>query len=372
MDEHARHTPTSLPARAAALALLAGCALATAQPTGDDPFAEPLTVFRETDPIPPTETGTRTQSTDDEPASDDETWVDRITRERLGDQRTRLLAEGTFLTARTGTLLTSPSGHRVFVPDKESRRVGEGPMVVLPSRTLARLDIATSRLEEPRVALSGQILVFGGRNLLLPTAYRVLTDAPPASGVDTTTEPRPGVSPRPGTPSPEPEPSTGDAQPDAGSAADDPDVASLFDELDSPTAPRGLQPPTESPDESDTPLGPDGRPDAPSIPDDTVVAESHQPEGTSIVRRRGRLVRLPDGAWAVVFDNDHDGGADADPPLTVYPCRVLTRLVPMAERSGDSLELLISGRVYAYGSRRYILPTLFQRPARGTGVDPHQ
>lgn len=359
MDEHARHPINTRPAWGVALALLAGSVFATAawaQDNPDDPFADSLSVFRETEPIPPTDTTAAPQPTTDPVSTDDEAWVERVARERLGDQRTRLLAEGTFLTARTGTLLTAPSGHRVFVPDKEGRRIGEGPMVVLPSRTLARLDTATALVDEPRVALSGQILVFGGHNLLLPTAYRVVTDKPDEPAAS---EPTPPAEPAP-TP-------TTNADTGSGSAADDPDVASLFDELDSPDAPRGIEPPRDAPDESEAPLS--GRPTPP------VVTDAHdrprgEPEGASIVRRRGRLVRLADGAWAVVFDNDAESG-DADSPLTVYPCRTLSRLVPLAQRSGDSLELLVSGRVYAYGSRRYILPTLFQRPAE-VGIDPQQ
>lgn len=256
------------------------------------------------------------------------------------------LPEGFVVVERPGHVLMAPSGHRVFVIDKDRREPGEGPMLLLPCRTLSRMDASLQGAPGVGAVVSGLVYDYAGRNYLLPTSFHLMAmhDAEPE------TPPEPAVEPEP----------TGAA---SASAADDPEIAELFAELDDARSgtPNIVPPPPVV--EANNALEPDATPSA---------GVGLIPDGTPITRRRGRLVRLTGGEWAIRFDNDLDlGASDVDTPLTVMPCLLLERMEKLAFDRGDGLELLVSGRVYSYGERRYLLPTIYQRPLT-LGIDPLQ
>ena len=91
-------------------------------------------------------------------------------------------------------------------------------------------------------------------------------------------------------------------------------------------------------------------------------------EGTRVVARRGRLSRGPRGTWWFTFDADVDGLAD--PPMVLLPCLLRERMERYAERSGGRAAMLLSGRVFQYEDRNYILPTMFQIPRERTALRP--
>lgn len=261
------------------------------------------------------------------------------------------LPEGTTLISRPGHVLTLASGHRMFVIDKQERRAGEGPMLIFPSRVLASLDASLAGSSVAPVALSGYVYEYDGRNYLLPTAFSRDTLPPPAQPESESTIESLAANP------------TSANEIRIASAFDDPDVASLLDELDSSPAVRAVAPPMTQAagDESNQ---------------SSVVAgtEAFVADGTPITRRRARLVRGPGGAWALRFDNDFDTARVnplLDQPMTVLPCRLLQRLEALAMTRGEGVELIVSGRVYTYGQRSYILPTIYQRPLK-IGIDPIQ
>ncbi|MCP3903542.1 MAG: hypothetical protein GY715_07885 [Planctomycetes bacterium] len=79
-------------------------------------------------------------------------------------------------------------------------------------------------------------------------------------------------------------------------------------------------------------------------------------EGSRIVRVAGRAVRAPRGEWVFVIDPD-----DATSPgheMTVLPCSHLSELEHMvASAPGFDLAFEMTGQVYVFRGRNYLLPT---------------
>ncbi|MEZ6242222.1 MAG: hypothetical protein R3B57_04190 [Phycisphaerales bacterium] len=270
--------------------------------------------------------------------------VDWLGRSATEDERPRrILVEGTFLSGRDGTLVRGPAGRLIFVPGHENRAPGEGPMLVLPCATLERLERAMEldpTLE--RVAFTGQVTVYDRRNYLLPTQYARLGEvgSAPESADDAANE------------------SAGDG--DAGASdqpapalQDDPEVRELIEALEA--RPRGV-------------VGQEGASERNEL-DSTGVSRAVA-EGAAMVRRRGRLVRDGAGGWTLRFDNGPSTGP-GDEPLGVLPCMLLMEMERRAERGGDDLDMLVSGRIYSYEGQGYVLPTMMQLVPRG-GINPLQ
>lgn len=310
--------------------------LDTPAPSRDDDPPMP-DVSREGDPVTPIREGgvapVRPGLTGSEP------WLERLDPGARSRAR-RLLAEGTFLARRKGRVVSGPGGRLIFVPDVSERRPGESPMLLAPCRTLQRLERALR--DEParnRFSITGEILVYHDRNLLLPTAFaRAETESAPADPAS------------PQTPRPEPSPAL----------VNDPDVASLIEALS--TGDRGTRALGNMPRIEDQSRNDDAARDGGSF--------SVRQEGGSIIRRRARLIRSASGAWTLTFDNGTQTGA-GDDPLTVLPCRLLMAMERRAEIRGEDLDMIVSGRVFGYIDSGYILPTLYQVVPRD-GINPLQ
>lgn len=315
--------------RSAALWVLLAAGAAMAQPGGSDrPLDDAERVLprvmreervvmptreRAADPVAPGLTGGKD-------------WTDP------GDAPAKL-PEGTFVIERPGRVIPAPGGRKVFVPDLDAREPGEGPMLLLPSGTLERLEVTLGDAMGP-VRISGEVFVYRGRRHLLATSFLMGGAPEPAA------EP---VAPAPPPADPE------GAGPDGGddgpaSLLDDPDVRGLLDELaeEAPTRP------TERPGS------------AGGASDDAGIGLAPAPDGTPIVRRRGRLVRSGDGAWMFVFDNDMDDRLAAR-SLVVLPCLLLERIEREAQTRGDSAEMVLSGRVHTHRGVGYLMPTMMLR-----------
>ena len=253
------------------------------------------------------------------------------------------LPEGSFLIERPGRIIDAPMGRKIFVPTSDEPVAGEGPMLIMPTASLERLEIAL-RGGDRGVRVSGEVFVYHGRSYLLMTSYRMGEGrAEPV--------PEPAVQP-------EPTPEEAEAAAQAAreteavrdaSLMDDPAVRGLLEEL-----------------EAARPVGPSGTPeDSPAAADRDLerVAQAGVttvPDGTPIVRRRGRLVRTGEGAWAFVFDNDTDDALAAESML-VMPCLLLQRMERQAMLDGDAFELLVSGRVHTHDGTLSLLPTMMLR-----------
>jgi len=101
---------------------------------------------------------------------------------------------------------------------------------------------------------------------------------------------------------------------------------------------------------------------APDVPRQTLKRE-----GQFIITRRGQLARPDEGGaapWMFVFTSD--GQAMADPPMLLMPCRQLETMERIAEQRGMDVTFIVSGQVYVYHNRNYLLPTLVKlAPDRG-------
>ncbi len=347
-------------ARTAAAALLAAGGTAhaqNAQPAPTDPPTPPPSRVEEAERVLPrvnrnapviTPTRPRVAQPVRPGLTGGEDWGDGI------DLRPTGLPEGTFLIERPGRIVQAPGGRKVFVPTGDDRRAGEGPMLILPNATLERLELALTHAgDEPGVRVSGEIFVYHGRSHLLLASTLMgegepATPPPPAEPDEPTTEQ--GVEP----------PANRETGPtdDPASVLDDPDVRGLLEELEAarPTAPNTDTRPVPTPSPTDSTVG-----RVPPVPD-----------GTPVVRRRGRLIRTGDagGAWAFVFDNDTDDTLKAE-AMVVMPCLLLQRMESQALASGDAHQLTVSGRVHTHNGQAYLLPTTMLR-VPVTGVVPMQ
>ena len=234
-----------------------------------------------------------------------------------------LRREGSYLLQVKGTLHRDEgTGWWTFRISRDDPRRGLENLTLLPCTLLANLEhlVASMPQEEVVFDLTGQVFVYRDRNFLLPThAPRLVDYVPP-----------PRARGR-----------------DDGEAADD----------SSETILRNLQ----------ETVGPVLRsPRAGEASDST--SPKLLPPGTVILWRRGWMVREESGAWSFVFEADANGLAD--PPMILLPCLLLERMELFAERTTEVAVLLVSGRVYRYRGRNYLLPTSFQVPRNDTPLRP--
>lgn len=85
-------------------------------------------------------------------------------------------------------------------------------------------------------------------------------------------------------------------------------------------------------------------------------------EGSFITTRKGRMTRSgagPTGGdeWLFAFDGDASG--KVDPPMVIMPCMNLAAMEKLVEKGGDSVSFSLSGQVFLYKGRNYLLPTVY-------------
>ena len=239
-----------------------------------------------------------------------------------------LLREGGFLLEAKGTLHHDADTDRWnfrLAPEDADDPVHE--LTLLPCTLLANLQQLIESMPQREITfdLTGQVFVYRRRNYLLPThAPRLVDYVAPSRPPD-----------------------------DAGPPGRDDDSAdSILRHLD-----RAVGPVVRSPRATaDTPAR------------TASGKRAMLPPGTVIVRRRGWMVRTPGGAWTFVFGSDASGLDD--PPMILLPTLLLQDMERHAQRSGPASPLLLSGRVYRYHGRNYLLPTMYQIPRNHTTLRP--
>ncbi|MGV6815616.1 MAG: hypothetical protein ACWA5W_11510 [Phycisphaerales bacterium] len=279
-----------------------------------------------------------------------EDWL-KILHETLGEHiAPSTLAEGAFVLDRPGQLIRGPKDLLIFVPDADTRAPGEGPVLLMPCRTLEQLE---SQWIGQSVVLSGEIFTYHDRNQLLISKYQIISNARPLDHAGQAAN-------TPSDPDAMDDADSADHSEPAESVEDDPDVRDLLDELSADIDPLGTSSRRAvTTSETAAPQSTGSQPTAPR-PQLTASADQRLPEGTLILRQPARMVRNSDGAWSLVFDHDAANSKDAI-ALIVEPCRMLMRMERLAMDTGDAGQLLISGRVYTYKEAHYILPNLVQR-----------
>jgi hypothetical protein len=244
----------------------------------------------------------------------------------------RLLPEGTFITRRAGRLVALPSGERALVFHPDEQGVTLRPMVLIPSLARQRMEQAVED-RELEFLVSGEVFVHHGLNYLLPTGF-TLTAPRQARPV-----PSPALPPQPAPP--------------------DPSVEELIRELERLRQRQEPEPGRELP---------------PRVAEPALRASAAQlmPEGQILMRRRGRMIRLAGGEWAIAFDSGPDQEPVFDRPLVLTPSLNLQRMQGWAGRAGDATSLEISGRITQYRGRNYLIPTLFRVYPATTALEPMQ
>jgi hypothetical protein len=239
----------------------------------------------------------------------------------------RFYPEGALLPARKGQVLRARTGEMIFVPDKGDG-APEPAMVLLGCQRLSQLEAAAAAPGfTGSVTLGGQVFVYRDRHYLLPGVFSTQTEAREDQKAKEPKEPKQPKEP-----------------------SKDPRAEDLIKELETQRgAPRALDPAM--------------RKGAPVTPAPSTGGKEARPvltEGTALVMRRGRLVRLPgdDGRFAFAFDNDLNSPAPA--PMALLACGELQQLEMLATTRGEDVVYKISGRVMSYQGRNYLLPVMHQ------------
>ena len=259
------------------------------------------------------------------------------------DGRPPLLREGGFLVKVEGEIERDAElGVHVYRPLATATGGVRRELILLPSRgldDLVRLESIqpASARGNPTAGIyevTGKVLVFQGRNFLLPGAIvpvrRTDADQADATTKETASDP---VEAAPKT----------TADPDERDYA-----AEIESRLESRigAVPRSL---------------------------DVLAAPPTEPAalkaGTRFVQRRGRVVRDPaSGIWRFVLEGTgHRGGGSS---VQLLPCLELERLIRRTRQAGVGDAVLLSGVVTMYQGRNYLLPTAVRTPTEGRSIGP--
>ena len=235
-----------------------------------------------------------------------------------------LRPEGSFLLKRPGEIARLDNGSIAFLPAREPGTIGEPAMVVHKSEIWERLNAQLGESQRGLwVSLTGEVLVYHGRNYVLPMLLAFETDPTSDSAEpDTAT---PGA----------PEPPTQDSRLD-----------DLVRDLESDRQSR------RSIDPSARARG-SGEASPEAAPEEGLAKLN----GRMLARQRARLVRAAGGEWAIAIDND---GSTREPStMRVLACSLLEQMEREAERLGDAWTFEISGTTLVVGQTVYLLPRMF-------------
>ncbi len=240
-----------------------------------------------------------------------------------------LLAEGGFLIQTKGTMHHhEPTGSWRFRIARDDPRQPRYELTILPCTMLSDMQQIVESAEGPPrreivFELTGQVLRYHDRNYLLPT-YVPRVDSDKQRAATTRSDESQAESPSSDT------------------------AEAILRNLD-----RAVGPVAQGQS--------GGRAHEPA-------SQPTPPPGAVMLSRRGWMVREAGGAWSWVFDADAEGLAD--PPMILLPCRLLQRMEQHPQRSRAHAPMVISGRVFHYHGRRYLLPTSFQIPHDRTTLHP--
>lgn len=253
----------------------------------------------------------------------------------------RFYTEGTFLSKRAGKLVRATTGDVVFVPARDTKGRGEAPMILLPSQALARLEAAPDAFAVTTTAvLSGEVYVYYDRQYLLPTVY----------SLDRKSGETAGAKPAPAKPA--------TTEPTKTSDIADPAVADLIRELETKRGSAKASDGTATTKRDETGANTPSTTAGASRQDAIAERSGVMTEGSVLFNKRARLVRVSAGPLMVAFDGDTKSPSST--PMVLLRCRMTQKLDELATSRGDDLVVQVSGRVFVYGGRNYILPTLAQ------------
>lgn len=248
-----------------------------------------------------------------------------------------LLREGSHLLQAQGHFTLDPeTSSWLFTVKPSSPNSPVHTLAVLPSSFLSEAQqvVRSSPEYQLRFELNGEVTVYKGRNYLL------LTQSPRVVGhTEETTPETPETHSEPTEPTESAEDAPADESPDQPR-----DAASIMRDLQEQAGPVQRRVTTRNTTDAQ---------------DRSAALSNNQlkREGSSIIMRRGRINRHATGDWLFVFEADASG--NADPPMTLMPCLMLQRLERHYQTRGNA-PILLSGRVFVYEGRNYLMPTVFQ------------
>jgi hypothetical protein len=314
--------------------------------------------FAQDDPAPDTPPVQAAASDSEAPTGENDGRVRTISATvrdmtQLRPGRPALLREGSQLIEVVGTL-TRDAEHSqwVFTVKDENFSAAQYELIVLPGTMLGEIEavVASVDWEQFTFEMTGEVLVYRARNYFMPSHPPRLLQGGQAPQ-DDADKSAPSADAAGDTTQSEDAPAPG---------GDDDSVEALMHELDESSGIAVVQrDDATSADDDHTFSLDDSRP----ILDHTLVQE-----GTQLVNRRGRIRREGGGAWVFVLDADATGLGD--PPMRLLPCRLLERIETITQRRGNGAEVLLSGRVFVYRNRNYLLPTVFRLPRSHTKLEP--
>jgi hypothetical protein len=264
----------------------------------------------------------------------------------LGGYRLPLLREGSVIARVDGDLAQDPDEKIwVFRPRTPESTGLRREFVLMPSPTLEDM-LHTVRMSPSPVEfeVTGRVFIYRGRNFLLPDL------APPIVRFDTAV----GDTPKPTTqaaitPS-------GDAKfvpPVKRVTSTDADDAAVED-IERRLEQRVGRVPTSSG------AGAQGTSEPKALGAPPVAS------GTRLAMRRGRLSRDPQvGTWRFVPEQITGNG---DASIELLPCLLLEKLELAARESDSPPVVLLSGTVYGFEGKSYLLSSSFRRAREGRGL----
>lgn len=267
------------------------------------------------------------------------------------------MREGSFLVQVKGRLVRDDAtGWWRFIVQDDRPQIAGQSFRMLPNTRLGEMERMAESMANSQVLfeLTGEVFAYQGRNYLLAT-HSPLVSVDPAAAIAeaeskaTAAASKPATARSPGPPTPTRTPAT--------------------------PAPATAAPQTQTEDsaedivaELEQAVGPLARSiDLPAEQQQDQVATMMR-EGTMITARRGHMMRDRSGVWLFVFDADASG--QNDPPMMLAPCALLERMRQYTTQSTTKAAMLASGRVFAYRSRNYLLPTVFRIPSERTPLTP--
>ncbi|MCA9281925.1 MAG: hypothetical protein KDA30_07785 [Phycisphaerales bacterium] len=235
-----------------------------------------------------------------------------------GMSRSGLIAEGTYLSRWTGRLVESAPDLWVIAFDSDANGETPGPvMAVLPGQRLVEMQqMVRDRNGDVTFRVGGHVTVFEGRNYFLPRVVTTVT-RPPAEAAN-----------------------TGDVGTAASGDGDDPSVEALLKRV------REAAPPTEV------------------LLRTREVEEGEDrrlmSEGATILSVIGRAVRRDEGVIEFVPDNGIGSAPAVGAPVVLMPTLLTEEIASLVDDQGDRVRFSLSGEVFVYGGRNYLMPVLYR------------
>lgn len=162
----------------------------------------------------------------------------------------------------------------------------------------------------------------------------------------------------------QPAPSEKPADPTDSPALTDPSLRDVVDRQSTRPAPKGPIQPTKTPTTTPVDPNPPAPPQRASQPIPGLPAEApglsarrFYPEGTFLSRRRGSLFKASTGDLVFIPERDRKGKGES--PMVLLPCQTLARLEATPDLASPNTTVILSGEVFVYFDRQYMLPSAF-------------